>query len=79
MSFLEAFEKYIKGKKVKDLAYFPEYGDHNTPFEERFYGHGVVVTGGYKFLCFGGGCSGEDCNTSFIVSPKNKLVARTDW
>jgi hypothetical protein len=79
MNFSDAFNKYIKGKEIKEEISVPPYGDYAVPVEDRFYGTGVLVKGGYKYLSHGGGCSGEDCNTTFIVSPKNKVIAFNNW
>lgn len=79
MQFYEAFEKYIKGQVVKDHYSVAAYGDNTLPHAERFYGEGMVFENGYKYLSHGGGCSGEDCNTSFIVDPSDKLVAFSNW
>lgn len=75
MKFHEAFNQHIKGKVIKDFVSFSPFGDNNAPVAERFYGEGIETVDGYKFISYGGGCSGEDCNTQFIVSPENKLMA----
>jgi hypothetical protein len=79
LAFYEAFEKFIKGQTVKDHYSISAYGDHTKPHEERFYGEGMIFENGYKYLSHGGGCSGEDCNTSFIVDPQDKLIAVSNW
>ena len=42
-------------------------------------GDGIILKNGYKYEHFGGGCSGEDCNTTYIFDPDGKLVAKEDW
>ena len=79
LDFNEAFNKHIKGFRVLTTESVAPYGDQNVDPEERFYGDGMRMENGYKILYFGGGCSGEDCNTTFIVSPDNKLIARENW
>lgn len=79
MDYFEAFEQFIKGKRVLSYYSVPAYGDYNLEFTERFYGDGIAVEGNYKMIHHGGGCSGDDCNSSFIVSPDDKLIARHDW
>ena len=79
MNFFDAFNAYIKGQTVKESISINPYGDMNIPLEERYYGQGMSMNNGYKILYHGGGCSGEDCNTTFIVDPDNSLVARNDW
>jgi hypothetical protein len=77
--FHEAFKKFIQGQSVKAPFSVYAYGDQSKPHEERFYGEGIELSNGYKMLHHGGGCSGEDCNTSFIVDNENNLVARENW
>lgn len=60
-----------------DYYSVPAYGDTSKP--DNFYGDGIVVEGNYKMISFGGGCSGEDCNVSFIISPDNKVIASYNW
>lgn len=77
LTFTEAFEKYIKGKAVKELVSFSNF-DYSQKTEERFKGSGIKVSGGYMYLRYGGGASGSDFNTSYIVSNKNILVAKEE-
>ena len=77
MPYHEAFDKYIKNQTIKNHYQVYPYGNHDLPFEERYYGYGVELENGYKILYFGGGCSGEDCNYSFIVDDNDKLISRT--
>lgn len=78
-SFSIAFEKYIMGQKVLSSACYPPYGNYDKPFDQRYYGNGMLFQNGYTILYFGGGCSGEDCNTTFIVDPEGNLIARDNW
>jgi len=32
----------------------------------------------YKITFYGAGCSGEDCNSSYIVDPNDKVISTTD-
>lgn len=79
MNYYEAFNTYILGQKVQSNYFIHAYGDYDLPSDERYYGDGLVFENGYKILSHGGGCSGEDCNTSFIIGPDNKLVAKNNW
>jgi hypothetical protein len=79
LDFSIVFNKYIKNQKIKEQISIYAYGDYNLPIEERYYGNGVELDNGYKILYYGGGCSGEDCNTTFIVDDKNKLIAKETW
>jgi len=79
VDFFDAFNTYIKGQSVKDYISIAPYGDRNVSVEERYYGDGIVLENGYKLLQYGGGCSGEDCNTSFIVDDEDVLIARNNW
>jgi hypothetical protein len=79
MNFNEAFEKYIKGQIVVDEFSILPFGDKNKPMNQRYYGSGLKFGNGYKILYYGGGCSGEDCNTTFIVDEKDNLVDALYW
>ena len=79
INYYDAFNMYIKGRKVLDTYYVPPYGNLSLEIGKRFWGKGMIVEGGYKILFHGGGCSGEDCNVSFIVSPDNEYIASIDW
>ena len=80
MDYYEAFDQFIRGQIVNDYISVPPFGDKNTPdVANRFYGDGIVLENGYKLLQYGGGCSGEDCNTSFIVDDQDELIARNNW
>lgn len=79
MTFREAMAEFIIGKKVVEWVSYPPYGDYSKPPEERFYGDGIKVDDGCKYISFGGGCSGEDCNTSYILSPDDKILATLNW
>ena len=67
INYYEAFNMYIKDKKILNTYFVNPFGDYSLKPKERFYGSGVIVEGGYKMLHYGGGCSGEDCNTIYIV------------
>lgn len=79
IDFFTAFEKHIKGQPVKEYVSYPVYGDYNLPMEERHYGDGIKCKNGYQMISHGGGCSGEDCNTTFILSPRNKIISVRNW
>ena len=66
-----AFESYIKGQTV--VANIQHHLQHSM------YAEGLAMENGYKYVSYGGGCSGEDCNTSYIISPDDKIVASTEW
>ena len=75
MDFREAFIKYVQNQKIVDWVSYDPYGSEARPF----YGDGVVLENGYKYISFGGGCSGEDRNTTYIVSDKDEVVATINW
>jgi hypothetical protein len=75
MTFSEAFSKFIKGQVVVGWHEVYAFGDHNLSQEKRFYGYGTKYANGYKLLFYGGGASGEDYNSSFIVNDKDELIA----
>jgi len=79
MNFNEAFNVYILGQTAQSGYHIPPYGNHNLPSDERYYGDGIVFGNGYKYISHGGGCSGEDCNTTFIIDSNDKLIAKTNW
>lgn len=79
MSYHEAFELFIKGQKALRQVSIPAFGDHTKPHDQRYYGDGIEFENGYAALAYGGGCSGHDCNTYFIVDLKtDRLVACYD-
>lgn len=66
MDYYEAFEKLVKGQKIigrTQITYF--YGTV----------YGVELENGYKLAYYGGGCSGEDCNDTYIFDLNDKLIA----
>jgi len=77
--FNEAFDLYIKGQTAKCVRAYAAYGNRDKPYDERFYGEGVEFANGYKLISYGGGCSGEDCNTSFIIDNEDNLIATDNW
>ena len=79
ISFYEAFDLYIKGQVVKGWRSYVPFGNRDKPYDERYYGNGVEFENGYKLISYGGGCSGEDCNTSFIIDAKDNLIAVAGW
>lgn len=79
ISFNEAFEKFIVGQKVKGFYSVAPFGNKEIPTNERYYGDGMEFENDYKYLSYGGGCSGEDCNTTYIVDNNDKLVAFENW
>ena len=80
LNFSEAFNTYIKGQTIKDHFSVAPFGRDISPdVAKRYFGDGIVLENGYKLLNYGGGCSGEDCNTTFIVDDEDVLVARNDW
>lgn len=78
LTYPEAFEKYIANNKVVGRYWdMPVFGDDNKPYYT--YVEGIKFENGYVWASHGGGCSGEDCNQTFIISPDNKFVAGFDW
>ncbi len=79
IDYFDAFDQFIIGREVTSFYTVTPYGDNDLPSEERYYGDGIIVEGNYKMISHGGGCSGEDCNTSFILSPDDKIIAKRNW
>ena len=70
MDFDEAFSRYIVGQTVK----------HETEiniFHSMY--RGMLFENGYAYVSHGGGCSGEDCNNTSIVSPNGDVISSRDW
>jgi hypothetical protein len=70
MDFYDAFNTYIRGERAMSVKWRDGY---SAPC-------GLIVTfeNGYKVASYGGGCSGEDCNTSWIVDRSNNIIATMD-
>ena len=51
------------------------FGNYNMPLQDKYYGDGVLLENGFRMLSYGGGCSGDDCNTTFIIDDKGNLIA----
>jgi hypothetical protein len=77
--FFEAFDLYIKGQVVKSMISYSPFGDYEKPQEDRYYGDGIEFENGYKLISYGGGCSGEDCNTTSIIDNENDLISTNNW
>ena len=76
MNFSESFNKFIKGKIViSDYTAFDNYDYMDKDYHK---GYGIIVEGDYKMIHDGGGSSGEDCNTTYIISPDNKIISKLD-
>ena len=67
ISIDDAFNTYIKGQNAVGI------------YSAGSYGEGVVFENGYKYTSYGGGCSGEDCNTSYILNPNDDAIAESNW
>ena len=79
LTFPEAFDKYINNKSVIGRYNDRPLINRNGKWEPYVFCHGVKFENGYVWASHGGGCSGEDCNETFIISPDNKYVAGFDW
>jgi len=77
--FYEAFDLYIKGQIAKCLIAYAPFGNHDKAPEDRYYGDGIEFENEYKLISYGGGCSGEDCNTSFIIDDEDNLISTNNW
>ncbi len=71
-TFDETFDKYIQDQKITSYV-------ETTP--EGYYAQavGILCENGYKLVSHGGGCSGEDCNTTFILDQNNQIISSEDW
>ena len=80
MDFNKVFEEFIVGQTISGYASYTPYGQNISPdVSERYFGEGLILENDYKIVYHGGGCSGEDCNTTFIIDQEDHLVARSDW
>ncbi|MCK9416023.1 hypothetical protein M0Q97_05120 [Candidatus Dojkabacteria bacterium] len=83
MNYGEAFDKYINGQKVTgNYSNYPLMWQSREKNWRDYYAYidsGLRFENGYSFVSHGGGCSGEDCNSSFIIDPNNKIIASVDW
>lgn len=72
LSFREAFLKYIQSQEV--TAWIDA-----TP--EGYYTivQGIQCKNGYKYVQHGGGCSGQDCNQTWILDSNDKIIANESW
>lgn len=80
ISFEEAFKKYILNRSVISTYYGTPLVNNGDNFVE-YYAliEGIKFDNNYIWASHGGGCSGEDCNTTFIISPENKVIASFNW
>ena len=70
--FNETFNTFIKGQPiVSQIDVRP--GKHYTN------GSGIECENGYKYISQGRNCSGEDCNTTWILDEKNNIIATKEW
>lgn len=74
-SYDDTFNKFIKGQTVQSMTEMHGMS-YNIPYNKRYEGQGIVFENGYKVYNYGGGCSGEDFNTAYIVDPNNRLIAK---
>jgi hypothetical protein len=80
MTFSEAFDNHIKGQVVSGRYSDRPLCKRGDNFEPYYaYVDGVRFDNGWSYANHGGGCSGEDCNTTFIISPDNKVVSLEEW
>ena len=63
-------EDYIIGQKVTSICEI-QVGYSLT--------NGLEFENGYKMVYYGGGCSGNDVNTSYILDYNNNIVATFDY
>ncbi len=80
LTYPEAFDKYINNKSVVGgYSDRPLIKRQDTWEPYYAYIEGIRFENGYVWASHGGGCSGDDCNQTFIISPDNKFVAGFDW
>ena len=71
-TFDEAFNTLIKGKKIVAWVDIQPEGTYS-------YAQGIQVEDGYIYAHHGGGCSGNDCNTTWILTNDGKIISQSDW
>lgn len=76
MKFHEAFDFYIKGQKAVS---YNMVGWSYKEGQEVPYGLCITYENGAKMYSHGGGCSGEDCNTTWIVDGFDTVIAMDNW
>lgn len=77
ISFEQVYEKYVKNRKIIEQYYGkPVY--ENGQFQS-LYMQGIILSNKYIYAHYGGGCSGNDCNTIYIISPANIIIAEKKW
>ena len=70
MNFREAFEKFVKGQSILE----------ETSREINYtIAEGIILENNYSYLSYGGGASGEDINTKYIVCPKGEVIAKESF
>jgi hypothetical protein len=66
ISFEKAFPLYILGQTIKGTYNYKNY-------------EGIECANGYKYVSLGGGCSGEDANTTMILDKDDNIICELDW
>jgi hypothetical protein len=72
LTFNEAFEKFIEGQKIDAYIDATPKGYYTTCC-------GILCNNGYKYVHHGGGCSGEDCNSNWILDLNDNIIAQDSW
>jgi hypothetical protein len=77
IDYSEAFEKYVKNQKI--ISEYEDQPKYNNG--QKYYTQvcGVRLENGYSYASHGGGCSGEDCNNTFIINKNNIVIADYLW
>lgn len=70
-NFNDAMNSFIIGQVAKrKYNYYDSVGTDYI---------GIEFENGYKYVSHGGGCSGEDCNSTLILDPNDKIISEYNW
>lgn len=75
--FVAVFNVHIRGHWARK-CYWKSYNPNPVIGNNDYYGFVTEFEHGWKTCCFGGGCSGNDCNTIWIIDSDDKVVVEYD-
>ncbi len=76
----EIFKEHILNQKVSSFYWGrPKFIVNGITNEYYTFIQGITFENGYTYASQGGGCSGEDCNSSFIIDKNNIIIEEYTW